>query len=355
MHEGTMKASLKYILRRWEKYAAEKGRDDYLTAYIHLPFCSSRCAYCTFESHVPKGPPEIDRYIKALDREMALFSPALKGVKLSGFYVGGGTPSLLSIGQIEKLLDIIGRNFDLDLREGNMFTYETHPAHLDEEKIDFLAGSIINRVSVGIQTFNRSVLKRERRKNPSNERISFLLGYLLSSFKGKKSQISVDLMVGLKGQTVKTTIKDFALLSEIDVPRIVIFPNRQRRKSEAERRFRKYVVRSIDAIGAARHNFRLITPNDTFRQEYIFIDDRYDHQFKRTYANIPRVHNSNIAFGVQADSFIHPGAFYYSREGRGYCIENDREKGIIHPQIDAVFVSAERNRESGRDLSRIPY
>jgi len=56
-----MRASLKYVLDRWKRYADERRRDDYLTAYIHLPFCSSRFTYCAFKSHVPKAPYEIDR------------------------------------------------------------------------------------------------------------------------------------------------------------------------------------------------------------------------------------------------------------------------------------------------------
>lgn len=124
--------------------------------YIHIPFCRSKCIYCDFLSF-PNKENLIKKYINYLDKEMNEF----KGEEIETIFLGGGTPSLLSIDEIKKILVIIKSNFNLkNLKE---FTFEANPDSLTEEKIDFLIDNEIikiTRFSLGIQSFDDEVLKK---------------------------------------------------------------------------------------------------------------------------------------------------------------------------------------------------
>jgi len=166
--------------------------------YIHIPFCRAKCGYCDFAS-APGTPEEIDVFLEALAREAAAHA-SLAG-KFDTLYVGGGTPSLLSAAQLEKLFLIIsGLTGPLPrLKES---TFEANPESLDAGKAALLKKAGISRLSLGLQASQDELLKRLGRVALSAD---FLNAWGLLRAAGFDN-MNADLMCGLPGQT----LKDFA-------------------------------------------------------------------------------------------------------------------------------------------------
>lgn len=119
--------------------------------YIHIPFCRSKCAYCDFNSKA--GIMELaDTYVDALIAEMK----ALGNVEADSVYIGGGTPTVLSEKQLDRVLSAINDCFLL--KENAEFTVETNPATADRRKYSLLKNYGVNRLSVGVQSFNENEL-----------------------------------------------------------------------------------------------------------------------------------------------------------------------------------------------------
>ena len=137
------------------------------SVYIHIPFCNSICSYCDFCKFL-KNDEWIDKYLNALTNEIKI---KYKGEKLETIYIGGGTPSCLNIEQLNKLFNIIkifnkSKNIE--------FTFECNIENITEEKLELLYKKGVNRLSIGIQTFNdkylqflnRNVVEKFPRKRP---------------------------------------------------------------------------------------------------------------------------------------------------------------------------------------------
>jgi len=160
--------------------------------YIHIPFCKQKCLYCDFASFAGKTD-LIDTYLSALAQEAALVphTPA------QTLYVGGGTPSLLGISQLQQLVQIITAHFG-EVSRFEESTFEANPESLSREKADFLRGAGFNRLSLGLQSFNDDELKRIGRVHSAAD---FLRAYGAARAAGF-SNINVDLIAGLPAQSL---------------------------------------------------------------------------------------------------------------------------------------------------------
>ncbi|MGL4946323.1 MAG: radical SAM family heme chaperone HemW [Cetobacterium sp.] len=168
--------------------------------YIHIPFCLNKCNYCDFLSF-KSTVEEREKYVDSLIKEIEMYPK----FPLETVYFGGGTPSLLTPEQVNRILS------NLDLKEGAEITLEVNPKTVNFEKFKLFKAAGINRVSIGIQTFNDEKLK--------------LLGRLHSSSEGEEAfflarkagfdNISLDLMFSLPNQTLedlKSDLKHLFLL-----------------------------------------------------------------------------------------------------------------------------------------------
>lgn len=161
------------------------------SAYIHVPFCAHRCGYCDF-TLVARRDELIDRYLRALAIELERLEWPRE---LETLFIGGGTPTHLSPRQLAELLDLLRRSFRLG--EGYEFSVEANPAGLDSEKIDVLAAGGVNRVSLGVQSFDANILRlleRDHRRAGVLEAVERL--------KRRFDNISFDLIFGVPGQTL---------------------------------------------------------------------------------------------------------------------------------------------------------
>lgn len=169
-------------------------------AYVHIPFCAHKCGYCDFAS-LAGSDHMADRYLSALEREIAmtLEQPAV----VDTIFVGGGTPTRLGPGQLDRLMTILGHWFPLT--PGGEWTVEANPGTLDAEKVELLAAVGVNRVSLGAQSFRPALLSvLERNHGP--EEVERAVELVRPHF----SRWSLDLIFGIPGSTLEDCKTDLA-------------------------------------------------------------------------------------------------------------------------------------------------
>lgn len=184
---------------------------DFLGVYIHVPFCKSKCPYCDFYS-VPFSEDLIEKYVKTVCNE--LFRYSLQTDKtVDTIYFGGGTPSLLSTKHISKILENIQKNFKISNPE---ITMEINPADCDIQYFSEIKNMGVNRISLGVQSFEDSQLKILGRRHT--------VEYSVKSFENIKSvginNISFDFMLGIPGQSFKGIDRFFDFCKNNFVPHI---------------------------------------------------------------------------------------------------------------------------------------
>jgi oxygen-independent coproporphyrinogen-3 oxidase len=175
--------------------------------YIHVPFCAKKCAYCAFYSEASDGD-LINRYVEALTREMEMVASDLRPKTI---FFGGGTPSLLNLKQWER---VFGAMDDLKLSGAKEWTVECNPATVSAEKARLFRERGVNRISMGAQTFDETLLDKLGRVH-SREMIYKSFDILRGA---GFDNINIDLMFAIPGQTLATwqqTLRDaLALGSE---------------------------------------------------------------------------------------------------------------------------------------------
>lgn len=162
--------------------------------YIHLPFCSSRCGYCSFVSLTDLS--LLGRYMQALRVELENLGRH-RPPPLASLYLGGGTPSLLSVGQLEGLFQTIRKGFSL--LPAAETTLEANPDDVTGERLRAWRQLGVGRVSIGVQTLDDPLLQALGRRHSAREALLALDAALEQGF-----EVSADLMVGVPGMTIST-------------------------------------------------------------------------------------------------------------------------------------------------------
>jgi putative oxygen-independent coproporphyrinogen III oxidase len=160
--------------------------------YVHLPYCASRCGYCAFV--VTTDGASRDRYLEALEREAAILSSEAAGREFDSVYLGGGTPSLLAPAAIDRLLSVLRRAFRTE--PGAEVTLEANPEDVTEEAACAWKAAGVNRVSVGVQSFEDAELSAVGRRHDASRAISALETLVRAGF-----AVSGDLILGLPEQS----------------------------------------------------------------------------------------------------------------------------------------------------------
>ncbi|MEQ8578877.1 MAG: radical SAM family heme chaperone HemW [Balneola sp.] len=180
--------------------------------YIHIPFCKQACSYCDFYFVTRSGNKDAlaDKLVEEIHSKK---DTAYSSNVIDTIYFGGGTPSLLSAEQFDKIFRALDRSFNLDLKE---VTVELNPDDVTKEYLSALKSIGVNRVSMGVQTFDEDLLKFMNRTHNSAEALKCL--ELL-----KASEINVftaDLIYGNPGQTLKMLGRDLDILLQFDPPHV---------------------------------------------------------------------------------------------------------------------------------------
>lgn len=168
--------------------------------YIHIPFCKRRCIYCDFFSttQIEKK----NRYIQALCQELQIRKEYLQGEEIETIYLGGGTPSLLSEEELKEIFTYIYKVYNVS--SNAEITIEANPDDLTSDYVTMLRRLPINRISMGIQTFQEETLKLLHRRHTATQAIQAFHRCREAGFRN----ISIDLMYGLPNETLDTWIQD---------------------------------------------------------------------------------------------------------------------------------------------------
>ncbi|HKR22378.1 MAG TPA: radical SAM family heme chaperone HemW [Pyrinomonadaceae bacterium] len=161
--------------------------------YIHVPFCRSRCSYCDFATGIYQG--ELaERYVNALVREIAASTYA--GNEVDTIYFGGGTPSLLTPSQLERILTVINDRFNVST--DSEITVEMNPGTVTRDQLRAFRDAGVNRASFGAQTFDDAELAKLGRSHTSADTLKTFHELRAANF----NNVSFDLIAGLPGQTL---------------------------------------------------------------------------------------------------------------------------------------------------------
>jgi len=180
--------------------------------YFHIPFCKQKCSYCDFYS--TKDANGIGELVKTEIKELILRKDYLTGDLVDTIYFGGGTPSLLSIYNINDLLNCVRRIYNVsDLCE---ITFEANPDDLSEDYLKGLFDCQVNRLSVGIQSYNDDILKYLGRRHDSHN-LNFNIE---TAKKAGFNNISVDLIFGIPGMELPTYLDSVHKVLQLDIQHI---------------------------------------------------------------------------------------------------------------------------------------
>lgn len=166
-----------------------------LGIYLHIPFCKSRCSYCDFATDVYRNNDAVERYVDTLCNEITNYELRITNY-VETIYFGGGTPSLLTANQLEKIINTLQKSFSIS--ENIEFTLEMNPATVTLEKLRDFRSLGVNRASFGVQTFDDRALKILARGHDSNDARKTFEVLRRANF----DNISFDLIGGLPNQTL---------------------------------------------------------------------------------------------------------------------------------------------------------
>lgn len=192
--------------------------DPYKALYIHVPFCKQRCGYCDFATQaIDSDDKRIDTYIEELITQIRRDSKAEKLGSIETIYIGGGTPSHIGNARLSSLLYALGMS--LHLEPEVECTMEANPESLTESMIKDVWALGVNRLSIGVQSFQDDLLQTLGR--PHNGRqAEDAIGMALDRF----DNVSVDMICGIPGQTMEGFADDVRHAIELGVSHVSIYP-----------------------------------------------------------------------------------------------------------------------------------
>ena len=205
----------------WEKAVEEKKekrRQNLLNFYVHIPFCKSRGNFCRCFSIVLRDKDMTERYIKSISDEIHFYKDVFSGREFHNIYIGGGSPSILSENQTEKLLAVIFDNFKFfKYGEG---TFECHPRNITLEKMKILKRFGINRISCGVQSLDPKVLRHINRDYQTYESVKSVI----QNAKSCGMTVNTDLMIGFANDSPESVKESFLKIIKLQPTNISLYP-----------------------------------------------------------------------------------------------------------------------------------
>lgn len=248
-----------------------------LGLYIHIPFCDIICNYCDFTAFQGANS-KIKEYVEALKKEIEL--KGNKNFLIDSIFIGGGTPSFIDGKYIFEILEKVKENFTvLDNIE---ISIETNPKTFDEKKLEYYKSAKINRVSIGVQSFNDVILKELGRNHNSKEAFDSI--ELVKKF---DFDINLDLIFGYQSQIIEDVLYDLEMVKNINPEHIsyyaLIIEEKTKFKAlqnvgkldlldeETERKMYHLIVKKLEEIGLNQYevsNFAKVGKESVHNKKY---------------------------------------------------------------------------------------
>ncbi|SHM81700.1 radical SAM family heme chaperone HemW [Polaribacter sp. KT 15] len=266
--------------------------------YIHIPFCKQACFYCDF--HFSTSLKKKEEMLHCLKKEIALRKEELKGEKVETIYFGGGTPSVLNTSEINNLIATVYHHFDVV--ENPEVTLEANPDDLSEEKIIELSKTVINRLSIGVQSFFEKDLKLMNRAHNASEAKK-----CLEIAKQYFDNISVDLIYGIPDCSNKEWEENIKTALDFGIPHISSYALTVEPKTALESLISKGKIKNVDDV-KAEEQFQILTKTlkkegfihyelSNFGKENYFSKNNSSYWLGKSYLGIgPSAHSFN---GIQ--------------------------------------------------------
>jgi oxygen-independent coproporphyrinogen-3 oxidase len=187
-----------------------------LSLYIHWPWCVRKCPYCDFNSHESKGPVPEQAYLDAVRADLEQSLPLIWGRKIHTVFIGGGTPSLMSAAALDRLLSDVRTLLPLEINAE--ITMEANPGTFEAEKFKAYRASGVNRLSIGIQSFNGRHLQALGRIHDENE-----ARRAVEIAQANFDNFNLDLMFALPGQTLEQARQDLRAALSFAPPHLSLY------------------------------------------------------------------------------------------------------------------------------------
>ena len=187
-----------------------------LSVYIHIPWCVRKCPYCDFNSHEARGTAPEQDYIAALTADLEAALPLIWGRKIYTVFFGGGTPSVFSAAGIEQIIAAVRARLPLSVEAE--ITLEANPGTFETEKFRAFRAAGVNRLSIGIQSFNAAHLTALGRIHNGDE-----AHRAIDIAREHFDNFNLDLMYGLPGQSIDEARADIAAALAIAPPHLSVY------------------------------------------------------------------------------------------------------------------------------------
>jgi len=267
--------------RQWKRsVVGDLLTEKPLNIYVHIPFCTQRCAFCYYKTVDLKENPEVEGYVAALCKEIEMATKRfhLEERKVASIYFGGGTPTLLREHHFEKLVECLHNNFKIDSPQ---FTVEAEPLTISESKMKILSKLGVSRVSLGVQSFCDPIIKLSGRGH--DEKQAFRAIKIVRET-GDWS-VNIDLLSGLAGETEETwgrsvesalstgvesiTVYKMEAFSNTQVYQLGVRENTLALPSdEQELKFMQYAMEQFEQANYRPWSFFTFTKNGHYVNEY---------------------------------------------------------------------------------------
>lgn len=293
------------------------------SVYIHIPFCSNICSYCDF-TKIYYNKKYINKYLDSLEKEINKY---YNNEIVKTIYIGGGTPTSLDIDELNKLFKII-KVFKLD--ENVEFTIECNIENLTIEKLDLFKKNNVNRISIGIQTFNFKYLKLLNR-NHNLKDVKKIINY---AKKINFTNINIDLMYGFNGQTIKELDEDLNLFLSLNINHISTYSLMIEPHTKLYIENYKNIDEEMD-YQMYEYIFKKLKENDFIHYEVSnFAKKGYESLHNLTYWN----NLEYYGFGLGASGFINKVRYTNTSNMNQYLLGNYiKEKEVITKKLDMEY------------------
>lgn len=291
-----------------------------LGIYVHIPFCKEKCYYCDFIT-MPYQEKRIGEYFSLLEKEVYMYKDKFENYTIDSIYFGGGTPSFVDSKYIIDLILLLKKYFFIE--DNIEFTIETNPDTLDKYKLNDYINYGINRISLGVQTFNDNILKILGRNHSSETIINDIEIIKEVGFKN----LSLDLIMGLPKQKLSNIKNDLQIIREISPKHIsyydlIIEENTRFNKlykekklllptDDENRKFYKNIISSLNSMNLNQYeisNFAVTGFESKHNLKYWLV-------------------NEYLGLGIGASSYIHN--YRYTNEYRYKEYKNKINKDVL--------------------------
>jgi oxygen-independent coproporphyrinogen-3 oxidase len=315
--------------------------------YIHIPFCKSRCSYCDFATDVYRNQESVERYVSALCKEITDHRTQ-NADHIETIYFGGGTPSLLTANQLEKILNSLRKNFSFT--ENIEFTLEMNPATVSLEKLQDYKNLGVNRASFGVQTFDDRALKLLARGHDANDARKTFELLRQANF----DNISFDLIAGLPNQTLQNWEDNLNKALDLQPEHLSLYLLEIHEATPLAEQIRSKRQPLPNEDLAAEMYELMLEKVAKFGYEQYEISNFSKPNFESKHNNKYWLCEPVFAFGVSAHSFDGKFRWANERDTNQYVslIEKDKSPIVYREEIDLAseFVFLHLRLTKGLDL-----